>query len=165
METRETIGMAALVVVIIGVILNFGSAQLHHRFSASSQEAVRDADRREAIQQAEAQQARLLDQLVAKSMKEKLTEMAPDLADEQATRLAAKFYQREEAKHEKPKGVSGAIRVDLPDEPGQKVDVVSMAHQEEVFNPEPPEKPQPEIRSRKIRARRVVNSSGKQRGT
>jgi hypothetical protein len=107
-STKGTIAIMALIVVILGVVLNFGAAQAHQRYSLESKAAVREADRRDALQDAEDNQATLLDQLVAKSMQEKLTAIAPELADEQAGKLAGQFLGREQAKYHQDRSAGRA---------------------------------------------------------
>lgn len=97
--TRSTVAIVALVVVILGVVLNFGAATAYQRFSIESKAAVREADRRDRIQAAEDEQAAYLDGLIAQSVKEQLTEAAPDLARQQAARIAGRFYRHENSKY------------------------------------------------------------------
>lgn len=96
---KETIGIVALVVVIAGVILNFGATLAYNRFSLENKLAVRESDRLDTIQKAEDEQADYLDSLIAQKVKEKLEEQADNLADIQADRIAAGVYRRERAKY------------------------------------------------------------------
>lgn len=98
-ETLDTISMIALVCVILGVIANFGGSLMYSRFSHDNKIAVRESDRSDAIQEAEDEQARLLDGLIAQGVKEQITAVAPALAREQATRLVEAFRAREMAKY------------------------------------------------------------------
>ena len=86
---------------------------------------MREADRRDAIQKAEAQQASYLDKLVQQKVKERLEAQAAELANLQATRLANIFAAREKAKYhdngqlEAPKRPlqSGTVRFDKDGQP------------------------------------------------
>ena len=98
-SARGTIGMVSLIVVILGVICNFGAALAYQRFSYDNKIQVRESDRLDMIQKAEDEQAGYLDTLVAQEVKELLTSQAPQLAAIQAERLAAKFYRGESAKY------------------------------------------------------------------
>ncbi|MCA9923071.1 MAG: hypothetical protein KC421_11900, partial [Anaerolineales bacterium] len=98
-SARGTIGMVSLIVVILGVICNFGAALAYQRFSYDNKMQVRESDRLDMIQRAEDEQAGYLDSLVAQEVKELLTSQAPQLAAIQAERLAAKFYRGESAKY------------------------------------------------------------------
>ncbi len=96
---RGTIALTSLVVVILGVICNFGAALSYQRFSYDNKMQVRESDRLDLIQKAEDEQASELDALVGQQVKELLTQQAPQLAAIQAQRLAAKFYRSETAKY------------------------------------------------------------------
>jgi hypothetical protein len=98
-STLDTISMIALVCVILGVVANFGGSLMYSRFSHDNKIAVRESDRSDAIQEAEDEQARLLDGLIAQGVKEQITAVAPALAKEQATRLVEAFRSREMAKY------------------------------------------------------------------
>jgi hypothetical protein len=97
--TRASIGMFALVVVIVGVVANFGSMQAYQRYSLDNKERVREADRRDRIHTAEEEQAEHLDKLIAQQVREQLTQIAPNLAAQQARRIANQFYRNENAKY------------------------------------------------------------------
>lgn len=97
--TLDTISMIALVCVILGVIANFGGSLMYSRFSYDNKIAVRESDRADAVQMAEDEQARLLDDLIAQGVKEQITALAPQLANEQASRLVESFRAREMAKY------------------------------------------------------------------
>ena len=97
--TLDTISMIALVCVILGVIANFGGSLMYSRFSYDNKIAVRESDRADSIQEAEDEQARLLDSLIAQGVKEQITAVAPALAKEQASRLVEAFRAREMAKY------------------------------------------------------------------
>ncbi len=97
--TRDTIATFALVVVIIGVIANFGAMQAYQRYSYTNKQRVMEADRRDLLQSAEDEQARYLDELITQQVKEILTAQAGTLAQQQARRIAAKFYRHEMAKY------------------------------------------------------------------
>lgn len=99
---KQNIGLMALVVVVIGVVADFGATLMYQRFSQENKEAVREADRRDRILQAEDEQARELDDLVTQKVKGKLTSVADNLAEQQAARLAAAFQRREGAKYGSP---------------------------------------------------------------
>jgi hypothetical protein len=98
-DARGTIAMVSLVIVILGVIVNFAAILAYQRFSYENKIAVRESDRLDMLQKAEAEQADELDQLVAQQVKELLTKQAPQLAAMQAERLAAKFYRNEQSKY------------------------------------------------------------------
>jgi hypothetical protein len=98
-SAKETIGIVALIVVIAGVILNFGATLAYNRFSIESKMSVRESDRLDTVQKAEDEQAIFLDSLIAQNVKELLEKQAPDLARIQAGRIAAQVYRREKAKY------------------------------------------------------------------
>lgn len=98
-SATDTIAMTALVSVIIGVIANFGANLSYQRFSHENKEKVREADRNDEIQRAEDEQAKYLDSLIAKSVKEILAGQAPELARLQAEKIASRFRQNETAKY------------------------------------------------------------------
>lgn len=95
----QTIGLVALVTVIAGTILNFGAILAYQRYSQEKKESVRESDRRDEIQKAEDEQARYLDNLIARDVKDILAQQAPALARLQAERIASQFYQHESAKY------------------------------------------------------------------
>ena len=97
--TRQTVANISLVAVIVGVVANFGAILAYQRFSAENQRLVRESDRRDKIQSAENEQANRLDQLISQQVEEILTKRAPSLAQQQAERIAARFYQQETAKY------------------------------------------------------------------
>jgi hypothetical protein len=98
-STLDSIATVALVTVIIGVIANFGSTIAYQRFSYDNKQAVREADREDEIQKAEDGAANELDALVSQKLKERLTQIAPTLAADQAARIAAQYQRREAAKY------------------------------------------------------------------
>ena len=97
--TRDTVANVSLVAVIIGVVANFGAVLAYQRFSYDNQHLVRESDRRDKIQAAENEHAHFLDNLISQQVKEVLAAKAPDLARQQAERIAARFYQQETAKY------------------------------------------------------------------
>jgi len=97
--TLDSIATVSLVTVIIGVIANFGSTIAYQRFSYDNKQSVRTSDREDEIQKAEDEAANELDSLVSQKLKEKLTHIAPSLADQQAARIAAQYARRESAKY------------------------------------------------------------------
>jgi heme/copper-type cytochrome/quinol oxidase subunit 3 len=97
-ETRATIGIASLFMVIGAIILNFAATQFHTRFSLESKQAVLEADRRDRLQTAEAENARHLDGLVEQSLKKQFQDLAPELAKTRARDLAHKMYSNEMTK-------------------------------------------------------------------
>lgn len=97
--TRQSIANASVWTVIIGVVSNFGANIAYGRFSLASKQAVMEADRRDMVQDAEDEQARLLDGLIAQNVKELITAEAGKLAQEQAKRVVAAFRAREMAKY------------------------------------------------------------------
>lgn len=105
--TKETIGLVSLIVVIGGIIANFGSAQMHHRFSSENKRLVQESDRQDAIQLAENEQASYLDKLITQQMKEQLNQIAPELAEQQARKLAHRFYNLESSKYAKTGNLGG----------------------------------------------------------
>lgn len=98
--TRQTIGISSLIIVILGIVLNFASSLAHNRYSLESKERVRESNRRDAISQAEQEQAEYLDELITKEVKSLLNEVAPQLALEQAEKLAKRFYGVEVSKYD-----------------------------------------------------------------
>jgi len=97
--TLDSIATVSLVTVIIGVIANFGSTIAYQRFSYDNKQSVRASDREDEIQKAEDEAANELDSLVSQKLKERLTHIAPTLADQQAARIAAQYARREGAKY------------------------------------------------------------------
>lgn len=98
--TKDTIGTFALVVVIVGVVANFGAMNAYQRYNLENKKRVREADRRDTLQEAENQQAAYLDKLIAQNVKEILTKQAPQLAQQQAQRIAEQFYLSEQSKYQ-----------------------------------------------------------------
>lgn len=115
--TLDTISMIALVCVILGVIANFGGSLMYSRFSYDNKIAVRESDRSDSIQAAEDEQARLLDGLIAQGVKEQITNLAPMLAKEQASRLVESFRAREMAKYA---GTAPTAGTAVPTTPAQQ---------------------------------------------
>ena len=97
--TLDSIATISLVAVIIGVIANFGSTIAYQRFSQENKEAVRESDRLDEIQKAEDEQALELDRQVAQKLRERLVDIAPSLAAQQAARIAAQYQRRESNKY------------------------------------------------------------------
>ena len=89
----------AMISVVLGVVINFGAWISYTRYSYSSKQRVREADRRDMVQKAEDVQANSLDRLVAQKVKERLEDMADNLAVMQAQRIADAFARREQAKY------------------------------------------------------------------
>jgi hypothetical protein len=120
--TLDSIATVALVTVIIGVIANFGSTIAYQRFSYDNKQAVRESDREDEIQKAEDGAANELDALVSQKLKERLTQIAPTLADDQAARIAAQYQRREAAKY-------GSAETAVPPTPGYYVQVEDLAEE------------------------------------
>jgi len=99
LAAQDNIGLIALVVVILGVVADFGATLAYQRFSYENKQAVRESDRMDRIMQAEDEQAAELDELVAQKVKTKLTEVADHLSELQANRLAAQFQRHEGNKY------------------------------------------------------------------
>lgn len=97
--TLSTLRNVSMIAVVAGVVINFGAWISYTRYSYGSKQRVREADRRDAIQRAEAQQANYLDSLVQQKVKENLENQAGELAALQAARLAGIFAARERAKY------------------------------------------------------------------
>jgi len=95
----ETVGMFAIGIVVFAVVANFGSVQAYSRFSLASQERVREANRRDQLQKAENEQAKLLDGLISQGVRENMAAAAPALAAQQAQRVVGKFLGVENAKY------------------------------------------------------------------
>lgn len=95
----NTIAMVSLVAVILGVIANFGASLMYQRFSHENKAKVREADRHDEVQRAEAEHAKYLDELITKQVKEELAKAAPRIAALQAKRIAAQFNRHEAAKY------------------------------------------------------------------
>lgn len=109
LAAQDNIGLIALITVILGVIADFGATLAYQRFSQDNKDAVREADRRDRILQAEDEQARELDDLVTQKVKNRLTAVADNLAEQQAARLAAAFQRREGAKYGSPNTHGGDL--------------------------------------------------------
>ena len=130
-STLATIGIIALITVIGGIIANFGSAQAHHRFSLENKRAVHESDRRDLILQAEEEQAQYLDNLIAQQMKEKLSGLAPGLAQKQAEKLASRFYNHESSKYagrgnKASQGANKQVSAFAADSPDPGIEIVSL---------------------------------------
>lgn len=97
--TQDTIGTFALIVVIVGVVANFGAIQAYNRFSLANKERVREADRRDSVQSAEDDQEHELTVLVQKKVKEKIEERADWLSDMEAEYIVAKYVRRKEDRY------------------------------------------------------------------
>lgn len=97
--TAETISTFALVVVIGGVIANFGAMQAYQRFSQENKEAVQEADLRDAVSSVKTSEKKNLVNLVAKNVREEISKMAPQIARVQAQQIAADVYREEMAKY------------------------------------------------------------------
>jgi hypothetical protein len=115
-ETKGWISLAALIVVIIGVVANFGAAVNYQKNTLDSQEAVRQADRRDTVIAAEAKHQKNLDKLVESKVTSILESKSDELANIQANRIAQDFLNRESAKYspdfspigtKKPRRLSG----------------------------------------------------------
>ena len=94
-QATSTIELVALVGVIAAIVLNFGVAILFSQNSQDAQAHRRDTRRRHTVASAEHEQAERLDLLVASGVTAELERQAPDLAKEQATRLASAFFKKE----------------------------------------------------------------------
>ena len=113
-STRQSIANAAVWTVIAGVVSNFGANIAYGRYSLASKQAVMEADRRDMVQNAEDEQARLLDGLIAQNVKELITAEAGALAQEQARRVVAAFRSREMSKYA-GSGADGAAVYEIQD--------------------------------------------------
>lgn len=96
--TKNTIGLGALLIVIIGIILNFGAAQAYQSYSLESKASIRAADRRNRIQQSRSRQEQLLDKLVTQQMEREIGKIAPGIATQQVEKIAQDFYRDESLK-------------------------------------------------------------------
>lgn len=105
--TKDSIATLALVIVIIGVVSNFGAMQAYQRYSFQNKQKVREADRRDSVQRAEDEGAKYLDDLLGQRVKEKLEGAAEGLAEAQASRILEQFYRQESAKYSRTDGEKG----------------------------------------------------------
>lgn len=95
-QTREVVAMVSLVVVIFGIIANFGASQMYNRFSERSKQAVREADRRDRMSVILDQKRADLDSKVAAQVDVELEALIPQLAKGQAGKLADEFRNVEQ---------------------------------------------------------------------
>lgn len=98
-QTQETVGLFSLVIVIIGVVANFGAAQAHGRFSKENKEAVAQADWDEKLEKAHEDNRKALLRQVEAKTKERLGEVAPQLADLKVDRIVKDFLNKEGGDH------------------------------------------------------------------
>jgi len=96
-ETRRTIADGALVVVIMGVVVNFAAVQAYQRFSLENKQAVREADRLDKILTEQEKHERYFDDLVTADAVGMLEQMAPTMANEKALAVADAWRRKEEA--------------------------------------------------------------------
>jgi len=94
-QATATIELVALVGVIGAIVLNFGVAIVYSQNSLDTQAHRRDTRRRHTVASAEHEQAERLDLLVHQNVSAELERQAPDLAKEQAGRLASAFFKKE----------------------------------------------------------------------
>lgn len=94
-ETRGTIGIVSLFMVIGTIVLNFAAVQFHTRYSLASKNAVRESDRLDRLAKKEAENAKILDNMVAQQLAQEFEVIAPGLAASQAKSLATKMYSTE----------------------------------------------------------------------
>jgi len=97
--TRQSIADISVWTVIVGVVVNFGANIAYSRFSMASKTAVREADRRDLVQQAEDEQARHLDTLIKQRVQEYIAAEAEPLAQEQARRIVNRWRQEEMSRY------------------------------------------------------------------
>ena len=98
-QTADTVSTFALVFVVVAVVANFGAVLAYQRFSQENKTAVREAERRDRLQQTEDEQAAYLDELVSQKVQELLVTQAETLATDQAKRIYQRFYQAEIIKY------------------------------------------------------------------
>lgn len=98
--TKDIIGLLALVVVIIGVVLNFGASLGFSRYEPKMKEEVREADRRDRIEKAQGESQRKLDDEVARKLKDKIDGLSSSIAERQSKQLAQGFYDVENNRFE-----------------------------------------------------------------
>ena len=101
--TKTTVASFALVIVLLGIVSNFGASQMYNRYSYDNIMKVQEANRRDKLLAAEFEQAGFLDKLIEQQVKEKITAIAPTLAESQAQRIVDKFHRGELSKYENPK--------------------------------------------------------------
>lgn len=94
-QTQDSVGMAALVAVILSVVLNFALAIMFARNSSSAQEGRRERNRQQSVIDATNRQADQLDKMVAAKVIAALEKQAPKLATETAEKHASHFLQTE----------------------------------------------------------------------
>lgn len=103
--TNQSIAVASLVAVLIGVVFNFGASVVFQRFTQEAKEQVQEQNRRDILASAETKNSRILDDLVTKGLSEKFSEMAPEIAGIQSERMAKKFYEIETRGGQKQKRI------------------------------------------------------------
>lgn len=99
-EAEAWVSLGALLIVILGVVANFGAAINYQRNSLEARQAVREADRRDTMLLAEDQHRSDLDKLVKTKTKSLLDAKSDQLANMQAERIAQEFLDREAAKYD-----------------------------------------------------------------
>jgi len=113
-DTADFVGIAALIVVVLAVVANFGAAQYFSYQSPESQLRNRENDRRDRIADAEAKHEKALDKLVAGKVEAKLDGLADGLAETQATALTARFYGKENGKYTTAESLPQSVAQILP---------------------------------------------------
>ena len=112
--TRNTIGMISLVVVVFGIVANFAAAQMHNGFSLESRQAMQAADLRDLMLDNQERQARKLNRLVAENLDKEFAGIAPSIAKEKASTLAALIYGKQEEVPEQILAMGKDSEVDSP---------------------------------------------------
>lgn len=97
-ETKESVAMFALVVVVIGVIANFGFHLMHKRYSKANKELVRENKFQDRMQALEDNNKDELFNQIEVELKELLKVVAPIVAAERAEHMKQQFVQRESVK-------------------------------------------------------------------
>jgi hypothetical protein len=98
-EAAWWMSITSIFIIAASVVFNFYSKIVFDSHSNQSKEAIREAERLGRIQEAEANEADYLDDLIAQNVKERLNQHAAELASEQAEKIVAERLAIERAKY------------------------------------------------------------------
>lgn len=98
-EAKGWVSLGALIIVILGVVANFGAAINYQKNSKESQEAIRDSDRRDVMMENKKAYHKELDRLVGTKVREKLRAKAETLANLESDAIAQEYIDEEIAKY------------------------------------------------------------------
>lgn len=94
-ETKQSIAMFALVVVLVGVIANFGAGLAHKRYSKANKDQVRENKFQDKIQKLDDENRDNLFTLIESEMREAFKDVAPQIALKRAQKIIDDFVSAE----------------------------------------------------------------------